>query len=138
MHTHAMIATHPQVRGNPDEALIRCIEECADCAQSCIACADACLGEGMVANLTQCIRLNLDCADVCAATGAVLSRRTGANEAVIRTLLEACATACERCGAECSLHAVEHEHCRVCAQECEHCLSACRAVLMGFGGTAVN
>ena len=41
---------------------------------------------GVVEQLRQCIRLNLDCADVCAATGAVASRRTGSNESVIKRL----------------------------------------------------
>ena len=34
MHAHEMISTHPQVRGNTNDSLIRCIEECFDCAQS--------------------------------------------------------------------------------------------------------
>src|SRR5581483_5925996 len=71
MHAQEIIRTHPHVRGNTNDALVRCIEACYDCAQACIACADACLGEDTVKELTQCIRLNLDCADVCTATGAV-------------------------------------------------------------------
>jgi hypothetical protein len=84
MHAQEMISTHPHVKGNTNDALIRCIEECYSCAQVCTSCADACLGEDMVQQLTQCIRLNLDCADVCAATGSVATRRTGSNEEVIR------------------------------------------------------
>ena len=84
-----MIRTHPDVKGNVNEALIRCIEECYSCAQACTSCADACLAEDMVQQLRQCIRFNLDCADVCAATGAVATRRTGSNEQVIRSMLEA-------------------------------------------------
>ena len=53
MHAHEMISTHPQVRGNTNDSLIRCIEECFDCAQSCTSCADACLGEEMVAQLPE-------------------------------------------------------------------------------------
>ncbi|MDJ0391010.1 hypothetical protein QMO56_23100 [Roseomonas sp. E05] len=37
-----MIRTHPQVKGNINDALIRCIEECYACAQTCTACAEAC------------------------------------------------------------------------------------------------
>lgn len=59
-----MIATHPDVQGSTNEALIRCIEECYSCAQTCIACADACLAEQMVEQLRQCIRVSLDCADL--------------------------------------------------------------------------
>ena len=92
MHAHEMISTHPHVKGNTNDALIRCIEECLDCAQVCTSCADACLGENMVAQLTQCIRLNMDCADICMATGSVARRRTGSNEDVIRHMLNACMT----------------------------------------------
>jgi hypothetical protein len=126
MHAQEMIRTHPDVRGNTNEALIRCIEECYDCAQACTSCADACLGEAMVMELRQCIRLNLDCADLCAVTGAVATRRTGSNEDVIRRLLQACETACWLCGEECARHASQHEHCRVCAESCRRCEQACR------------
>ena len=126
MHVQEMISTHPSVRGDVNEALIRCIEECYDCAQACTVCADACLGEEMVRDLVQCIRLNLDCADVCAATGAVASRRTGTNELTLKRMIETCAEACRLCGAECAKHAAMHEHCRICAESCRRCEQACR------------
>lgn len=125
MRARAMIATHADVRGDVNEALIACIEACFDCAQACVSSADACLAEGTVADLRQCIRLNLDCADVCAATGAVASRRTGSNETVIRQMLQACATACRICGDECARHADMHAHCRVCMEACRQCERAC-------------
>lgn len=115
MDVREMIGTHPHVRGNTNDALIRCIEECTDCAQTCTTCADACLGEAMVAELVQCIRLNLDCADVCATTGAVATRRSGSNEPVIRAMLEARATAC-----------------RLCAEECRSCEGACRKAMQSM------
>jgi hypothetical protein len=126
MHVQSMISTHPHVRGNTNDVLIRCIEECFDCAAVCTSCADACLGEKMVADLTQCIRLDLDCADVCSATGMVASRRTGSNEIVIKMMLEACGEACRLCAAECEKHAGMHEHCRICAETCRRCEQACR------------
>jgi hypothetical protein len=125
MHAMQMIKTHPDVRGNTNDELIRCIEECYDCAQICTSCADACLAEEMVTQLRQCIRLNLDCADVCLATGALASRRTGSNETMLRMMLEACAQACRLCGEECERHASEHEHCRICADACLRCERAC-------------
>ncbi len=82
-HMREMIATHPNVQGNTNDALIQCIEECYSCAQSCTSCADACLAEEMVAELRQCMRLNLDCADVCLASGSLATRRTGSNQAGI-------------------------------------------------------
>jgi len=129
MHAQQIIALHPDVRGNTNDALIRCIEECYACAQTCTTCADACLAEDMVAELRQCIRLNLDCADVCVATGSVSSRRTGGNVELLVPIIQACATACRRCGDECERHASMHEHCRVCAESCRRCEQACEAAL---------
>jgi hypothetical protein len=126
MHAQQMIATHPHVKGDTNDALIRCIEACFDCAQTCTSCADACLGESMVAQLTQCIRFNMDCADICAATGAIATRRTGSNEAVMKMTIEACAEGCRACAQECERHAGMHEHCRVCAEACRRCETACR------------
>lgn len=126
MQVQEMIATHPDVRGNTADRLLRCIEECYGCAQACTSCADACIAEPQVARLKQCIRLNLDCADMCAATGAMASRRTGSNIEVLRATIEACETACRACGDECRRHAGEHEHCRICADACMRCAEACR------------
>jgi len=127
MHAREMISTHPHVRGQTNDALIRCIEQCYDCAQTCVTCADACLGEDMVDQLVQCIRLNLDCADVCNAAGSVATRRSGSNEPVIRAMLEACETACRLCAEECERHASAHEHCRICAEECRACEQSCQS-----------
>lgn len=129
MHTEQMISTHPDVRGNINKSLIEAINEAYDCAIACTSCADACVAEEMVAQLRQCIRLNLDCADVCAATATVASRRTGSNEDVIRRMLDACIAACQVCGEECARHASHHEHCRVCAESCRRCAAACQAAL---------
>ena len=119
MQTEQMIATHPDVRGNVNRALIAAIDDMYACAQTCTSCADACLAEEMVAELRQCIRLNMDCADVCAATATLANRRTGSNEEVIRKMLDACMTACRVCGTECQQHASHHEHCRICAEACK-------------------
>lgn len=124
-----MIATHPDVKGSVNTALIRCIEECLACAQACTSCADACLAEGMVAELRQCIRLNLDCAAVCGATANIATRRTGSDEEVIRHMLKACALACKLCGDECASHAGQHDHCRICAEACRSCETACHEAL---------
>ena len=126
MQTHAMIATHPDVAGRTNDALIAAIDAAYSCAQTCTSCADACLAEDMVAQLRQCIRLNLDCADVCAATAAMANRRTGSNQELLRTMLEACVEACRICGDECARHASHHEHCRICAESCRDCEQACR------------
>lgn len=132
MRTKEMIATHPDVKGNTNQALLQFIDAGYECAQTCTSCADACLAEPMVDELRQCIRLNLDCAEVCVATATVANRRTGSNEAVIRQLLEVCATACRLCAEECDRHASKHDHCRICAESCRRCERACQAALKTF------
>jgi hypothetical protein len=125
-----MLDTYPADLGSVDRnALARCIDECFTCAQTCTACADACLSEEMVAELTKCVRTNLDCADICDTTGRVLSRHTGYDANLTRAVLDACATACKTCGDECDRHANMHEHCRICAEACRRCEQACRELL---------
>ncbi len=128
-----MLRTYPADLGRVDrQALVRCIEECFSCSQACTACADACLSEQTVAELVKCIRTNLDCADICDTTGRVLSRHTGYDANLTRTMLEACAQACTSCGDECERH-TGMEHCRVCAAECRRCERACRDLLASLG-----
>ena len=129
-----MLDTYPKDLGGIDkQKLAECIEACYECAQACTACADACLSEDMVAELTTCIRTDLDCADVCEATGRVLSRHTGYDANLTRSVLEACAAACKACGDECESHADMHEHCRVCAEACRRCETACRELIASLG-----
>ena len=129
MKTREMIVSHPDVLGRVNDALVTAIDACYACAQACASCADACMAEPMVAEMRQCIRLNLDCADVCAATAAVANRRTGSNEEVSRMMLDACLLSCRDCGAECERHASAHDHCRICAQACRDCERACQEAL---------
>jgi hypothetical protein len=125
-----MLSTYPKDLGGVDaEKLRACIEACFECAQACTACADACLSEDMVADLTKCIRTDLDCADICLATGKALSRHTGYDANLTRSFLEACATACRACRDECAQHGEMHEHCRICADACRRCEAACRALI---------
>ena len=135
MHAREMISTHPHVRGNTNDALIRCIEECYDCAQTCISCADACLGEKNLDALRRCIRLDNDCSDICLVTGAVLTRQQQPELELIRRQVETCALICRLCAEECEKHAATHEHCRICGESCRACETACNEVLsIGMGG----
>ena len=127
--TMPMLDTYPQTINLDRQKLAAAIDTLIACSQACTACADACLSESMVAELTKCIRTNLDCADVCATTARVLSRHTGYDANISRSLLEACATACKSCGDECETHAGMHEHCRICAEACRACERACRDLL---------
>lgn len=135
MHTQEIIGTHPDVKGQTNQALIRAIEECYDCGQSCITCADACVGEQEVAHLKQCIRLNLDCADISFTAATISTRRTGSNEALIRSMLETCVIACRLSAEECQKHAQSYEHCRICADACRSCEQACQQAVQSFGPT---
>ena len=125
----AMLGTYPKSINLDRDLLARVIDAAVACSQTCTACADACLSEDMVAELTKCIRTNLDCADICATTARVLSRHTGYDANITRAQLEACAQACTSCGDECQEHAGMHEHCRVCAEACRACEQACRELL---------
>lgn len=127
--TSPMLRTYPAEINLDRDQLARVIDELNACAQACTACADACLSESAVAELTKCIRTNLDCADICAATARVLSRHTGYDANITRSLLEACVTACRSCGDECANHAGMHEHCAICAEACRSCEAACRSML---------
>jgi hypothetical protein len=129
-HIAEMLEAYPKDLGNVDrDRLTACIEECGDCAQTCTACADACLSEDGVADLTKCIRTDLDCADICQTTARVLSRHTGYDANLTRAVLQACSVACRSCGDECDRHAGMHEHCRVCAEACRRCETACNDLL---------
>jgi hypothetical protein len=127
--TLPMLETYPLEINLDRRKLAATIDLLLDCAQACTACADACLSEPKVAELTTCIRTNLDCADTCSSTARVLSRHTGYDANITRALLEACATACKSCGDECSSHADMHEHCRICAEACRACEESCRVLL---------
>jgi hypothetical protein len=124
--TQAMLTTYPKSINLDRGKLAAAIDALIACAEACTACADACLSEDMVADLTKCIRTNLDCADICGVTARVLSRHTGYDANISRAMLDACATACKACGDECGRHAGMHEHCRICADACRACEQACR------------
>ncbi len=122
MSIHKMIASHPDVAGNLNEALATAVRHAMFCATMCVSCADACSAEKM--DMRQCIRTCLDCADICEATAKVAVRRTGQNVRVLGALLETCILTCELCAEECARH--EHEHCRLCAEICRECAGDCR------------
>jgi hypothetical protein len=127
--TTAMLERYPKSINMDRAELAAVIDILNACAQACTACADACLSEDAVAELTKCVRTNLDCADICTATARVLSRHTGYDANLSRAMLEACVVACRTCGDECADHAGMHEHCRVCAEACRAGEQACRALL---------
>ncbi|WP_228771700.1 four-helix bundle copper-binding protein [Actinokineospora iranica] len=131
--TMPMLQTYPATINLDRGKLAAAIDALIGCAEACTACADACLSESSVAELTKCVRTNMDCADICATTARVLSRHTGYDANISRALLEACAMACKSCGDECGAHANMHEHCRICSEACRDCEAACRDLLAAMG-----
>jgi type IV pilus biogenesis protein CpaD/CtpE len=127
--TLQMLKAHPGKPWAEPQSLAGVIAELYTCAQTCTSCADACLGEKEVPHLIGCIRKNQDCADICLATGAMLSRLNEPNSDLLRTMLDACAKACNSCAEECNKHSGMHEHCRVCAEACRRCEKACRDIM---------
>ena len=125
MSIHKMIALHPDVAGDLNEALATAARHAMFCAAMCTSCADACSAEDM--DMRQCIRSCLDCADVCQATSRLAVRRTGQNIEALRAMLETCAQICELCAAECERH--DHAHCKLCAEMCRECAGDCRAAI---------
>jgi Domain of Unknown Function (DUF326) len=89
--------------------------------------------DDQLAMLRKCIRTDEDCADICTITARVLSRHTGYDANVTRTVLHACATVCGSCAVECEHHASRHEHCRVCAEACRRCEQACQELIGVLG-----
>jgi hypothetical protein len=124
-----IIKLHPHPTEVDRDTFLRCIDECLDCGASCTACADASLSEPDVQEMLRVIRLCADCADECDATARVVTRQTAPDLSLMRTMIEACATACVACAKECDLHAAHHEHCRVCAEVCRRCKQACDDLL---------
>ena len=125
MSIHKMIALHPDVAGNLNEALATAARHAMFCTAMCTSCADACSAEQM--DMRQCIRTCLDCADICAATTNIAIRRTGQNVEVLRMTLQTCIRTCELCAEECGRH--DHEHCNLCAEMCRECAGDCRKAL---------
>jgi hypothetical protein len=122
MSIKEMIAEHPDVAGHDNALLTEAVKHAMYCAAICNSCADACSAED--GDRAQCIRLCMDCSDICTATYRVATRRTGENVAIIKQMLELCATACDACEKMCDMH--DDAHCKRCAQMCRECAADCR------------
>jgi Putative zinc-finger len=86
------------------------------------------------ADMVSATRAALDCADIAAAAQRVLSRPTATDAGVIRALLEAVATAADRCAAECGQHAGHHGHCRIHSESAQRTAELCRSELQNIPG----
>lgn len=83
-----------------------CIEACKRCADACNTCSVACLQEENVAEMSRCVRLDLDCAAICRLAVSVMVRDSEFSKAICQL----CADLCEACAEECNKH--DHEHCQ--------------------------
>ncbi|MBM2577653.1 four-helix bundle copper-binding protein [Jannaschia sp. Os4] len=127
MSIKEMIAEHPDVAGNDNEALTQAVKHAMYGAAITNSCADACLAEPDAEDRAECIRRCLDASDACTAAYRIGSRRTGGNVEAIKAALSLAITACEACHAHCSKH--DDAHCKRCATMCEEVIRDCRAAL---------
>jgi hypothetical protein len=86
------------------------------------------------ADMARATRAALDCADIAAAAQRVLSRPTAIDTGVVRAILEAVATAADRCAVECGQHASHHGHCRVHSESAYRTAKICRSELQNITG----
>jgi hypothetical protein len=104
----------------------KCMKECARCAKECASCFQHCVH--MVADgkkeHVRTLRTCNDCGDMCAMAGKLVAR----DGAFMNAMCEACAKACDGCGAECTKFPHD-EHMTKCAQACKDCAKACREMV---------
>ena len=79
------------------------------CIEACNHCAAACLQEENVADMRECIRLDVDCAAICLLSAAYMARGSD----FVMDACAMCADVCEACAEECGRH--DMAHCRACA-----------------------
>ncbi|HXW34610.1 MAG TPA: four-helix bundle copper-binding protein [Acidimicrobiales bacterium] len=123
-----MLQANSQALEVEPSSLSEAIDAIDDCVQACIADVDYDLAEPNVNEMVECIRLCLNCADICGTTARVLSRQSGSDADLTKSLLMTCESISNLCGGECERHA-HHEHCRICAEACRRCEKACRELV---------
>lgn len=104
----------------------QCAKACADCMRECDMCARYCadlVAQGKKDHLHT-LGTCLDCAEFCASAARIVSR----NGPMVNTICEACAKACDVCGAACEKHSGD-AHMQRCAKACRDCAAACREML---------
>lgn len=117
----------PDLLSNPKERVQmenfqECITALDRCAAACDICASACLGEGHIAEMEKCIRLDADCAALCRFTSAALARQSQSAQ----EFCQLCARVCDACAEECGRHSASH--CQACSDACRACAEACRTI----------
>jgi hypothetical protein len=115
------------------DGLATVLQVLADLDRDSTTCATAMMAYD-TADMVRATRAALDCADIAASARRVLSRPTGTDARVIRTILKAAVTAADRCAAECGQHAGHHGHCRVHAETAQRAAALCRSELQNISG----
>lgn len=114
------VMAHPQYQ--------QCAEACLECVIACNQCAISCLSEKTVADLKDCIQLDLECAAICSATADLLN----INSKYVSDICALCVKVCDACAVECEKHALMGmEHCRRCAEACRNCSKECSWLMAG-------
>ena len=109
------------------------LEALTDLDRHSTTCATAMMAHNTT-DMLSATRAALDCADIAAAAHRVLSRDTAADVGVIKAILQATATAADRCATECGQHAAHHSHCRIHSETARHTAQLCRARLHHITG----
>jgi len=108
-----------------------CMKACARCAKECESCFTHCtnlVAEGKKEHLRT-LRTCNDCGDMCAMAGKLVAR----GGPFMNAMCEACAKACDGCGAECA-KSPHDEHMTRCADACKDCAKACREMVKANAG----
>jgi hypothetical protein len=108
----------------------KCYKECVRCAKECESCFNHCahmVAQGKKEHLRT-LKTCLDCGEFCAVAAKMMSR----HGAFMGLMCEACAKACDECGAECEKFPND-EAMKRCAQACRDCAKACREMVKATG-----
>ena len=111
----------------PNELLASVTVALAASEEASTVCATGMLCGKDAEELRTAISRDLDCADVTAVTRRILARDT--DRVLLTAQIEACIIACQESNEECSRHADQHDHCRLCSQATAEAVDACRELL---------
>lgn len=103
-----------------------CAKVCAECMSSCAGCYHHCGALVMAGKHEHAETMNLclDCADLCGVAANLASR----NGPLSKVVCEACAKACDECGAACEKFS-DDKHMTECAAICKKCAAACQVMI---------
>jgi len=111
----------------------QCAKACADCMRECDLCARHCadlVAAGQKEHLRT-LGACLDCSSFCTSAAKITARRGP----MAGLICEACAKACDECGAACEKFPDDAMMAK-CAKECRNCAKACREMLKHIGHEA--